>query len=163
MNRINRLAVALFEPRIPQNTGNIARTCVAFKIPLVLIGPLGFSLEDRYLKRAGLDYWKYLELYTYNNIDEFIDVIPPNSRLIGSSKKGGRELDSTIFKIGDILLFGREDTGLPEHIRHRCDLITTIPMPGEAKPDGTCGVRSLNLSVATALISYRACSELSLL
>ena len=61
--------IALFEPRIPQNTGNIARTCAAFKIPLDLIEPLGFSLNDKYLKRAGLDYWKYVDLSIYKNIN----------------------------------------------------------------------------------------------
>ena len=65
------IRIALFEPRIPQNTGNIARTCAAFKIPLDLIEPLGFSLNDKYLKRAGLDYWKYIDLHTHNNFKDF--------------------------------------------------------------------------------------------
>jgi len=68
-----RINVVLVEPEIPQNTGNIARTCVAVGAPLHLIGPMGFSIEDKYLKRAGLDYWKYLELYYYESLDQFFE------------------------------------------------------------------------------------------
>lgn len=78
------LQVALFEPQIPPNTGNIARTCAAFQLPLALIEPLGFSLEDRYLKRAGLDYWPHVQLSTYPNLAAFLRSLPKDGhRLIG--------------------------------------------------------------------------------
>lgn len=83
------LRVALFEPRIPPNTGNIARTCAAFGLPLDLIEPLGFSLEDRYLKRAGLDYWPHVDLSIHKDIDAFFASLPKFSRVIGCSRRAG--------------------------------------------------------------------------
>ena len=156
------LRVALFEPRIPPNTGNIARTCAAFKLPLELIEPLGFSIDDRSLKRAGLDYWEHVDVRCHANLDGLISTLPSKHRLIGCSRWGGVELKSMAFEHGDILLFGREDTGLPESVRERCDQIVTIPMPGSANDDGQGGVRSLNLSVATALVTYTAGIQLNL-
>lgn len=151
------LQVALFEPQIPPNTGNIARTCAAFQLPLALIEPFGFSLEDRYLKRAGLDYWPHVRLNTYASLSSFLDSLPRNGhRLIGCSRHGGTALPEMHFQRGDILLFGREDSGLPEAIRAQCDEICTIPMPGGEQ------VRSLNLSVAAALVSFHAGLQLGL-
>ena len=156
------LRVALFEPRIPPNTGNIARTCAAFQLPLELIEPLGFSIDDRSLKRAGLDYWEHVDVRCHANLDGLISTLPSKHRLIGCSRWGGVELKSMAFEHGDVLLFGREDTGLPESVRERCDQIVTIPMPGSANDDGQGGVRSLNLSVATALVTYTAGIQLNL-
>ena len=82
------MEVVLFEPRIPQNTGNIARSCAAFNIPLNLIEPLGFKLEDKYLKRAGLDYWPLVTVNKYGNFDKFLESKPTN-RIISFSKKNG--------------------------------------------------------------------------
>lgn len=156
------LRVALFEPRIPPNTGNIARTCAAFGLPLDLIEPLGFSLDDRYLKRAGLDYWPHVDLTIHKDIDAFFESLTQPSRVIGCSRRGGILLREMEFQQGDVLLFGREDTGLSEAVRSRCSQITTISMPCSAGEDGQGGVRSLNLSVACAIVSHQAGSQLQL-
>ena len=156
------LRVALFEPRIPPNTGNIARTCAAFGLPLDLIEPLGFSLDDRYLKRAGLDYWPHVDLTIHKDIDTFFESLTQPSRVIGCSRRGGVLLREMEFQQGDVLLFGREDTGLSEAVRSRCSQITTISMPCSAGEDGQGGVRSLNLSVACAIVSHQAGSQLQL-
>lgn len=150
------LRIALYEPQIPPNTGNIARTSAAFQLPLALIEPLGFSLEDRYLKRAGLDYWPHVQLSTHSNVEAFLAALPTPFRLIGCSRHGGTALPQMRFEPGDVLLFGREDVGLPQSVRARCDQLCTIPMPGGA------AVRSLNLSVATALVSFQAGLQLGM-
>ena len=149
------ISVALFEPRIPQNTGNIARTCAAYKCNLNLIEPLGFSLEDKYLKRAGLDYWPYVPLYTHKNFDEFRKC-NSNNRLICFSKQGNNFLSDFKFINNDVLIFGREDTGLPDSIKELSDHICTIPMPGISDSSGNGGVRSLNLSVSVGIALYKA-------
>ncbi len=156
------LRVALFEPRIPPNTGNIARTCAAFGLPLELIEPLGFSLEDRYLKRAGLDYWPHVDITIHKDVDAFFESLAQPSRVIGCSRRAGVPLQDMRFERGDVLLFGREDTGLSEAVRRRCTQITTISMPCSAGSDGQGGVRSLNLSVACAIVSHQAGSQLQL-
>ena len=156
------LRVALFEPRIPPNTGNIARTCAAFQLPLELIEPLGFRIDDRSLKRAGLDYWEHVSVRRHQDVDALLDALPARRRLIGCSRWGGVDLKAMVFEPGDVLLFGREDTGLPASVRDRCDQIVTIPMPGSADAEGNGGVRSLNLSVATALVTYTAGVQLNL-
>lgn len=150
------LRIALFEPRIPPNTGNIARSCAAFQLPLSLIEPLGFNIDDKTLKRAGLDYWPHVDLTTHPNFDAFEAALPKPYRLIGCSRHQGSSLSHFAFQEGDVLLFGREDTGLPPEIRARCDQICTIPMRGHAH------VRSLNLSVSCALVSYQAGLQLGL-
>ncbi len=151
-----RLTIALFEPQIPPNTGNIARTCAALGIKLALIKPLGFSLDDRYLKRAGLDYWQYVKLSLFDDFNSFENSLSDNQRIIGCSSYGGSQLSQTEFMLNDVLLFGREDNGLPDAIRNRCDKITTIPMPLKANKDGENGVRSLNLSVSCGIIAHYA-------
>ena len=156
------LRVALFEPRIPPNTGSIARTCAAFGLPLALIEPLGFSIDDRHLKRAGLDYWPFVDLSVHQDFDHFLNSLPQPSRLIGCSRRGGKTLQTMRFQQGDVLLFGREDIGLPDPIRMLCDQILTIPMPCSAADDGSGGVRSLNLSVASGIVSYQAGAQLQL-
>ena len=156
------LRVALFEPRIPPNTGNIARTCAAFRLPLALIEPLGVRIDDRSLKRAGLDYWPHVQLSTHAGLDDLTRQLSGKQRLIGCSRHGGEQLGEFRFQTGDVLLFGREDTGLPQSVRDRCDHILTIPMPGGVDEDGQGGVRSLNLSVACALVSYTAGHQLQL-
>ncbi len=155
-----RLTVVLYEPRIPQNTGNIARTCAAFNIPLVLIEPLGFSLESKFLKRAGLDYWPLVNVSTFPNFSEYRKTIHPSQRIIAASSRDGCSLSRTKFQSGDILLFGREDNGLPDSIKTKCAFITTINMPGKQQSDGQPGVRSLNLSVSCAIVCFQAGSQL---
>ena len=147
--------VGLFEPRIPQNTGNIGRTCLAFNTTLDLICPLGFSLKDKYLKRAGLDYWQYLNLNVHENFDIYKRNLFP-ARIIGFSKGGGIPLNSIKFDINDCLLFGREDNGLPNSIKEKCTIMATIEMPGIHSDYNPNGVRSLNLSVACGIAIYSA-------
>ena len=155
------MEVALFEPRIPQNTGNIARTCAAFNIPLNLIEPLGFKLEDKYLKRAGLDYWPLVTVNKYINFDKFSES-KFKKRIISFSKKNGMYLNNFQFKADDVLLFGREDSGLPDHIIDKSDFLLSIFMPNlQTGTDDKKGVRSLNLSVACGIAIYEAHKQIN--
>ncbi len=156
------IRIALFEPQIPPNTGNIARTCSAFNFHLSLIEPLGFSMSDKHLRRAGLDYWPSIDYTLYKDFSDFQTSLSTTARLIGCSKRGGFSLSRTSFKKKDVLLFGREDIGLPDVIRNQCDLITTINMPGGSMKEGDSKVRSLNLSSAVAIVSHEAGRQLSL-
>ena len=155
------MEVALFEPRIPRNTGNIARTCAAFKIPLNLIEPLGFKIEDKYLKRAGLDYWPLVTVNQYSNFEIFLES-KPTKRIISFSKKNGIYLKDFKFKEDDILLFGREDSGLPERIIDKSDFLISIFMPNlQTGSNDHKGVRSLNLSVACGIAIYEAHKQIN--
>jgi len=157
-----RPRVALFEPRIPQNTGTIGRSCLAFNLSLDIIKPTGFSFEDKYLKRAGLDYWANVDVHLYESFDEYKNIFN-NSRIIALTKKSGNSISNLIYKETDILLFGREDTGLPNNIINKCEIVAGIPMPGGENKLETGGVRSLNLSVACGIVCYSACLQLKLL
>ena len=155
------MEVALFEPRIPQNTGNIARSCAAFNIPLNLIEPLGFKLEDKYLKRAGLDYWPLVKLKNYPNFKNFKES-KKNKRIIAFSKKNGTYLKDFRFLEEDILLFGREDTGLPNNVIKSSNSLISIFMPNvELSAVEKRGVRSLNLSVACGIAIYEAYKQIN--
>ena len=155
------MEISLFEPRIPQNTGSIARTCAAFDITLNLIEPLGFKLEDKYLKRAGLDYWPLVKLENYSNFNKFKDS-KKNKRIIAFSKKNGVYLKNFKFHVEDILLFGREDTGLPHNIISASDSLISIFMPNVALTNNNSkGVRSLNLSVACGIAIYEAYKQIN--
>jgi len=155
------LEVALFEPRIPQNTGNIARSCAAFNIPLNLIEPLGFKLEDKYLKRAGLDYWPLVTVSKYGSFDKFFSS-KPRKRIISFSKKNGIYLNNFKFQEDDVLLFGREDSGLPDYIIDKSDFLISIFMPNlETGNNDRKGVRSLNLSVACGIAIYEAHKQIN--
>ncbi len=155
------MEVALFEPRIPQNTGNIARSCAAFNIPLNLIEPLGFKTEDKYLKRAGLDYWPLVTVNKYRNFDEFF-ATKATKRIISFSKKNGIYLKDFKFQQDDILLFGREDSGLPDHIIDKSDFLISIFMPNlQNGINNRKGVRSLNLSVACGIAIYEAHKQIN--
>ena len=155
------MEIALFEPRIPQNTGSIARTCAAFNLPLNLIEPLGFSLEDKYLKRAGLDYWHLLDINNFNDYYDFSNS-NKNKRIISFSKKNGLFLNEFKFERDDILLFGREDNGLPEEIINQSDALVSIYMPKKVRNINLKdGVRSLNLSVACGIAIYEANKQLT--
>ena len=156
------MEVALFEPRIPQNTGNIARSCAAFNIPLNLIEPLGFKLEDKYLKRAGLDYWPLVTVNNYGNFDKFIETKLTN-RIISFSKKNGIYLKDFKFQEDDVLLFGREDSGLPNYIIDKSDFLISIFMPNlQTGSNDQKGVRSLNLSVACGIAIYEANKQINI-
>ncbi len=155
------MEIALFEPRIPQNTGNIARSCAAFNIPLNLIEPLGFKIEDKYLKRAGLDYWPLVTLNKYVNFDEFM-ASKPSKRIISFSKKYGIYLKEFKFQEDDILLFGREDSGLPDYVINKSNFLISIFMPNlQTGNDDRKGVRSLNLSVACGIAMYEAHKQIN--
>jgi len=155
------LEISLYEPRIPQNTGSIARTCAAFDITLNLIEPLGFKLEDKYLKRAGLDYWPLVKLKNYTNFNKFKDS-KINKRIIAFSKKNGVYLNNFRFREDDILLFGREDTGLPNNVISSSDSLISIYMPNVALSNNNPnGVRSLNLSVACGIALYEAYKQIN--
>ncbi len=164
MNLLNnsRPRVALFEPRIPQNTGTIGRSCLAFDMSLDIIKPTGFSFEDKYLKRAGLDYWANVDVHLYESFEEYKNQFN-TSRFIALTKKSNNSISNILYKKSDILLFGREDTGLPERIMNKCEIIAGIPMPGGECESKAGGVRSLNLSVACGIVCYSACLQLELL
>ena len=155
------MEVALFEPRIPQNTGNIARSCAAFNLPLNLIEPLGFKLEDKYLKRAGLDYWPLVTMNKYDNFENFFSSKSKN-RLISFSKRNGIYLKNFKFQEDDVLLFGREDSGLPDYIIDKSDFLISIFMPNlQNGNNNQKGVRSLNLSVACGIAIYEAHKQIN--
>ncbi len=158
----SRPRVALFQPRIPQNTGTIGRSCLAFDMSLDIIKPTGFSFDDKYLKRAGLDYWPNVDLHLYESFEEYKDSFS-NSRFIALTKKSNKSISNIKYTNTDILLFGREDTGLPDQIMNKCEIVAGIPMPGGENELKSGGVRSLNLSVACGIVCYSACLQLNLL
>ena len=163
MNSLNcsRPRVALFEPRIPQNTGTIGRSCLAFKMSLDIIKPTGFSFEDKYLKRAGLDYWPLVTVNQYENFEKFL-ASKSTKRIISFSKKNGLYLKDFKFKQDDILLFGREDSGLPDSIIDKSDFLISIFMPNlQTGTNDQKGVRSLNLSVACGIAIYEAHKQIN--
>ena len=155
------MEISLFEPRIPQNTGSIARTCAAFDITLNLIEPLGFKLDDKYLKRAGLDYWHLMKIINYTDFDAFRKA-KNNKRVISFSKKNGIYLRDFKFQESDVLLFGREDNGLPDQIIEKSEALISIYMPNKASElNNNIGVRSLNLSVACGIALYEAHKQIN--
>ena len=162
LTKVCRPRVALFEPRIPQNTGTIGRSCLAFDLSLDIIKPTGFSFDDKYLKRAGLDYWTNVDVHLFESFDEYKSQYS-SSRIIALTKKSDNSISNISFKNTDILLFGREDTGLPDNIMKKCEIIGGIPMPGGENQLKNAGVRSLNLSVACGIVSYSVCLQLNLL
>jgi tRNA (cytidine/uridine-2'-O-)-methyltransferase len=149
------LRVVLVYPQIPPNTGNIARTCAATNTELHLVGPLGFELSDRYLKRAGLDYWPYVNLHYHTSIEAFqILQQQQGGRRIGFSTSGRCSYTKFAFQPLDWLLFGSETLGLPAHVLAACDETLYIPMASQH-------VRSLNLSVSAAIGLFEAQRQLN--
>jgi tRNA (cytidine/uridine-2'-O-)-methyltransferase len=145
--------VALFEPEIPPNTGNIARLCVATGAELHLIGRLGFKLDDRSLRRAGMDYWPEVILRRHNTLEEF-ETAWAGRRLFCSSAHVVRPYTAVAYQDGDCLLFGNESSGLPTGLLERyADRAVTIPMPSSK-------VRSLNLATAAGIVLYEALRQL---
>lgn len=151
------MIVALYEPEIPPNTGNIARLCAAFATPLHLIGSLGFSLEDRYLKRAGLDYWPHVKLVLWPGFNEFLGAVP--GRLVMATTRAAQPVNRFTFDESDVLLFGPETRGLPGEILALTDCHIRIPIISMEHG----GVRSLNLSSACAIVLYAALANCGLL
>ncbi len=149
------LHVVLYQPQIPQNTGNIARSCVALGAKLWIVRPTTFRLDSSQLKRAGLDYWKYLEWETVDSWQELLNRFE-NPRLWLISKFGQRAYFETTFSRGDVLVLGRETNGLPDSLRaENADRLINIPMPGQ--------VRSLNQSNAAAIVMFEAARQIGLL
>lgn len=143
--------VVLYQPEIPANTGNIARTCAATNTPLHLIHPLGFSTEDKYLKRAGLDYWEFVQIHNYDSLDHFFQANKGGKfcfiTKFGKSKHTDFDLSNKDEEI--YFMFGKETTGLPK------DLIAQYPETCLRLPM-TENVRSLNLSNTAAILIYEA-------
>ncbi len=148
------LRVVLVYPQIPPNTGNIARTCAATDTELHLVGPLGFEISDRYLKRAGLDYWPYVNLHYHPSLQDFQTFHQhQKGRWIGFSTSGSCSYLQFQFADGDWLLFGSETQGLPLEVLSLCSTVVRIPM---SQPN----VRSLNLSVSAAVGLFEARRQL---
>jgi len=140
--------VVLIEPEIPPNTGNIGRLCLATRSILHLVKPLGFSLDDSELKRAGLDYWEEVDVQIWDSFQELQSAQGDAARYFFLSTKSERAYDDVDFREGDFLVFGRETKGLPESLLAKNqDSCLTIPM---------YGTRSLNLATAVAIVLFEA-------
>ena len=140
--------VVLIEPEIPPNTGNIGRLCLATRSTLHLVKPLGFSLEDRQLKRAGLDYWDEVNVQLWESFDALRGAQPPEARYFFLTTKTKRACYEARFVQGDFLVFGRETKGLAENLLSaNIDSCVRIPM---------YGTRSLNLATAVAIVLFEA-------
>lgn len=140
--------VVLVEPEIPPNTGNIGRLCLATRSTLHLVRPLGFSIDDRTLRRAGLDYWTEVDLRCWDSLGQLQAAQPATARYFYLTTKSDRPYHAVRFEPGDFLIFGRETKGLPESLLHQhSEKLLTIPMHG---------TRSLNLATAVAIVLFEA-------
>jgi tRNA (cytidine/uridine-2'-O-)-methyltransferase len=148
MSLVKPFHIVLVEPEIPPNTGNIARLCGATGTVLHLVGKLGFSTEDRYLKRAGLDYWSEVDIHYWTDLAALQEAYP-GGRFIYTSKKAPKSYLSLKFEAGDFIVFGKETKGLPEElIDANPETSVRIPIIGK--------VRSLNLSTSAGIVLYEA-------
>ncbi|MGC3988936.1 MAG: tRNA (cytidine(34)-2'-O)-methyltransferase [Chthoniobacteraceae bacterium] len=146
--------LVLVEPEIPANTGNIARSCLATGAHLHLIQPLGFSLEDRYLKRAGMDYWEQVKVSLWNSLTECLAQKEADAAVYYLTTKTQRPYYSADLQAGDYLIFGRETKGLPEPLlRDHEDHLLTIPM--------VAGTRSLNLATSAGIVLFEGMRQLA--
>ena len=144
-----KLEIILCEPEIPQNTGNISRTCVALGASLHLIHPLGFSVDDAAARRAGLDYWQYLDLHQHDSLENFFSSGFDPAQIWYLSTKAGICYADAIFSDPCYLMFGKETAGLPPQLlQNHPERCLRIPM--------RAGIRSLNLSNAVAILAYEA-------
>ena len=143
-----KLNIVLLEPEIPANTGNIGRTCVATDTKLHLIEPLGFSLSEKALKRAGMDYWKDLDVTTYLDYEDFLEK-NPNAKIYYATTKALKTYTDVQYEEDCYIMFGKESAGIPEEIlvEHKEDCVR-IPMVGD--------IRSLNLGNSVAIVLYEA-------
>ncbi len=145
---MSKLNVVLLEPEIPENTGNIGRTCVATGTRLHLIEPLGFSLSEKAIRRAGLDYWQNLDVTTYVNYADFL-ARNPGAKIYMATTKGQRVYSQMAYEEDCFLMFGKESAGIPEEIlAHNRDRCVRIPMNRD--------IRSLNLGNSVAIVLYEA-------
>lgn len=145
--------IVLLHPEIPHNTGAVGRLCVGLGWPLFLIRPLGFTLDEKKIRRAGLDYWEHLDLTVLDSFDDYLALRKPSACHFLSTKSDNSLYDA-VFKANDALIFGCESSGLPKdfYTTYKENLLT-IPMPG---PDA----RSINLSNAVAITAYEAYRQL---
>ena len=142
------LNIVLLEPEIPANTGNIGRTCVAAGLKLHLIKPLGFDIDEKAVKRAGLDYWDKLDLAVYENYEDFM-AKNPGAKVYMATTKAEKIYSEAHFEPNCYIMFGKESAGIPEEILiHHKDTAIRIPMIGD--------IRSLNLSNSVAVVAYEA-------
>jgi tRNA (cytidine/uridine-2'-O-)-methyltransferase len=145
------MEIVLVEPEIPQNSGNIARLCAATNSNLHFVGKLGFSLSDRYLKRAGLDYWKFVNFTVWNEFDEFYKHYKDRNFYLATSK--GKIIYSNVdYKINDVIIFGSETKGLPLNILNRFSDSCKIKIP-------FVNVRCLNVANSVSVILYEALKQ----
>lgn len=146
--------IVLLEPEMPSNTGNIGRTCVATDTALHLIEPLGFTLNEKKIKRAGLDYWNKLKLYIYSDFEDFLEKNPKaKTRLYMATTKAEKTYSEVSYEEDDYIMFGKESAGIPEEILIRDkESCIRIPMWGD--------IRSLNLSNSVSIILYEAYRQL---
>lgn len=148
---MNNLNIVLYQPEIPQNTGNIARTCVLTNSSLHLIKPLGFSLDEKHLKRAGLDYWKDLKLTIYESYEEFMEI-NQGKRIFLASTHAEKLYTEVQYEEGDFIMFGRESSGVPQSVHEAIEGIRT--------PMLDTSTRSLNLSNTVSIIAYEALRQM---
>ncbi len=146
--------IVLFEPEIPPNTGNIARLCAATNISLHLIEPLGFSIDDKQLKRAGLDYWPHARVQTWPDFNQYAASVANKKRLVMTSSKGGEPVHKFTFSPIDSIVFGPETRGLPQDI---------LQMGHKVRIPINSNVRSLNLATAAGIVLYAALGQCGLL
>lgn len=148
------LHIVLVEPEIPPNTGNIARTCAATGTMLHLVKPLGFSIEEKALRRAGLDYWPYVDLKVHESLEDFMSEYS-GSRMFLATTKGTRLYTEPEYRDGDMFLFGRETAGLPrDFIQAHLDQTIRIPLSKETR------LRSLNLANSANIVIFEALRQL---
>ncbi|MFP6638286.1 MAG: tRNA (cytidine(34)-2'-O)-methyltransferase [Nitrospinaceae bacterium] len=150
----HNLNIILVEPEIPMNTGTIGRLCLATESTLHLIEPLGFEISDSQLKRAGLDYWKYVKVKIYPDLEMFLKKIPPSTQKIFFSTKGEKDFFQHKFQPGAYLFFGSETRGLPQNlIQSNKDHTYCIPQYDER-------VRSINIANVVSIVTYEAIRQL---
>lgn len=148
------LHIVLLEPEIPGNTGSIGRLCVGLNASLTLIEPLGYSLEDKYLRRAGLDYWPHLQLQVLPDWQTFEEQLQPQARRIFLTTKSNQPYTSATFCRGDYLVFGKETQGLPKDLRELYSQdCYCVPMFGP--------IRSLNLAMTAGIVAYEAMRQIT--
>ncbi|MGI9581934.1 tRNA (cytidine(34)-2'-O)-methyltransferase [Chryseobacterium sp. RRHN12] len=148
------LNIVLVEPEIPNNTGNIGRLCVGTESRLHLVHPFGFVINDKNLKRSGLDYWVHLDVSEYADVEEWIEAVPDRSRVFLMSSHAEKSYLETDFQDGDWLVFGKESAGLGKDVLDRFDNHLTIPMSKL--------IRSFNIANSVAFVVGEAKRQLSL-
>jgi tRNA (cytidine/uridine-2'-O-)-methyltransferase len=155
MKNKSRFKIVLFKPEIPGNTGTIGRTCLALGIDLILIKPYGFDIDEKAVRRAGLDYWKHISLTEYDSWDDFIEnEKPDDEKLFFMSTKGKETYFEANFVQDSYIVFGQETKGLPSSIHERyAERLFTLPMFSEH-------IRSLNLSNTATAVAYEALRQI---